>query len=425
MRLRVPFISFMTQTIAEKIISQHAGRKVRAGDLAIVPVDGAMATDATAPLAIKAFREMGGTQLSDASKMWLVLDHAVPAPNERISNLHQMMREFAHEMGCKLYEAGQGICHQLMVENQHAKPGDIFLGADSHTPTLGAVGAFAAGVGSTDLAAVILTGQTWLKVPHTIKIELNGRLQPGVVAKDVILYLVGKVGIAGATYAAVEFTGTAVASMTLASRMTLANMVAEMGAKIGLVDTTGLQLPYDFDPLRPDPNAVYSKKYNVDVSNLHPQIAIPHSPDNVADINQVTGQKVSMAFIGSCTNSRLEDWHAAAQILAGKQVAPGVRLLIAPASKTVFDKGLRDGTVQILSDAGATFITSGCGPCVGTHQGVPGDSEVVISTANRNFRGRMGNPNAKVYLASPTVVAAAAVAGELIDPAEIHNGIIR
>ncbi len=413
----------MTQTIAEKIISQHTGRSVQAGDLAIVPVDGAMATDTTAPLAIKAFREMGGTQLWDASKMWLVLDHAVPAPNERISNLHQMMRAFAREMDCKLYEAGQGICHQLMVENHHARPGEIFLGADSHTPTLGAVGTFATGVGSTDLAAVMLTGQTWLKVPHTIKIELNGRLRPGVVAKDVILYLVGKLGIAGATYAAVEFTGTAVASMTLASRMTLANMVAEMGAKTGLVDTTGLDLPYAFEPIHPDPHASYHKVYHVDVSTLRPQIAIPHSPDNVVDINKVVGQKVNMAFIGSCTNSRLEDWHAAAQILAGKQIAPGVRLLIAPASKTVFDQGLRDGTVQILSDAGATFITAGCGPCVGTHQGVPGDGEVVISTTNRNFRGRMGNPHSKVYLASPAVVAATAVVGEIIDPAELHNGI--
>lgn len=409
----------MAQTIAEKIISQHAGHKVMAGDLAIVPVDGAMATDTTAPLAIKAFREMGGTQLWDASKIWLVLDHAVPAPNERISNLHQMMRAFAREMGCKLYEAGQGICHQLMVENQHARPGEIFLGADSHTPTLGAVGTFATGVGSTDLAAVMLTGQTWLKVPHTIKIELNGRLQPGVVAKDVILYLVGKLGIAGATYEAVEFTGTAVAHMTLASRMTLSNMVAEMGAKTGLVDTTGLELPYDFEPIAPDPNASYSKAYHIDISTLQPQIALPHSPDNVVDINKVAGQKVNMAFIGSCTNSRLEDWHAAAQILAGKQIAPGMRLLIAPASKTVFDEGLRDGTVQILSDAGALFITAGCGPCVGTHQGVPGDGEVVISSTNRNFRGRMGNPNSKVYLASPAVVAATAVAGELIDPAEL------
>jgi 3-isopropylmalate/(R)-2-methylmalate dehydratase large subunit len=409
----------MGQTVAEKIISRQAGTAVHAGDLAIVPVDGAMATDTTAPLAIQAFREMGGTRLWQAAKVALVLDHATPAPNERIATLHTMMRDFAREMGCHFYEVGDGICHQLMVEHNHVLPGHIFTGADSHTPTYGALGAFAVGMGSTDIAAVWLTGKTWLKVPRTIKLLLHGPLPAGVSAKDVILYLVGRLGIAGATYEAVEFTGTAVTPLSLASRMTLANMVAEMGAKTALVDTAGLTLPYDFAAIQPDRDAAYRAVYEFDLSGLRPQIALPHSPDKVVDIDKALGQKVNMAFIGSCTNARLEDFQAAAAVLRGRTLAPGVRLIIAPASRQVFNAALQDGTIAALSAAGASFITAGCGPCVGTHQGVPGDGEVVISSTNRNFHGRMGNPNAHIYLASPAVVAAAAVAGEIIDPADV------
>jgi 3-isopropylmalate/(R)-2-methylmalate dehydratase large subunit len=330
-----------------------------------------------------------------------------------------MMRHFSREMGNHFYDVGEGICHQLMVENDHVRPGDIFTGADSHTPTYGALGAFAVGMGSTDLAAIWLTGKTWLKVPQTVKLVLNGRLPTGVSAKDVILYLVGQMGIAGATYEAVEFCGTVVTEMTLASRMTLANMVAEMGAKTALVDTTGLELGYEFEVIQADAQAHYRAIHEFDLSALRPQIALPHSPDKVVDIDQALGQKVQMAFIGSCTNARLEDFQAAAEVLHGHKIAPGVRLIMAPASKQVFNAALRDGTIAILSEAGASFITSGCGPCVGTHQGVPGDGEVVISSTNRNFQGRMGNPNSQVYLASPAVVAAAAVAGEIVHPGDV------
>ncbi len=411
----------MTQTIAEKIISAHAGNPVQAGDIAIVPVDGAFASDTTAPLAIQSFRQMGGKCLWDSSKFFLVIDHAAPPPNERIANLHTLMRAFSQETGCKLYDIGEGICHQIMVENGHAKPGHIFTGADSHTPTYGALGTFAIGVGSTDLAAVMLTGKIWLKVPQSIKIVLKGKLPEGVVAKDIILYLVGRLGISGATYEAIEFSGSAVSNLTLASRMTLANMTTEMGAKTGLVDSVGLQLPYPFEPITADPGASYRAEYEIDVSNLRPQVAAPHSPDNVVDIDRVSGQKVNMAFIGSCTNGRLEDWQAAAKVLKGQKLAPGMRLLMAAASKNVFQAALEDGTAAVLSAAGATFVTPGCGPCVGVHQGVPGNDEVVISSANRNFRGRMGNPNAQIYLASPAVVAATAVAGEIIDPQEVMS----
>jgi 3-isopropylmalate/(R)-2-methylmalate dehydratase large subunit len=407
----------MNQTISEKILSQHAGKPVKAGDIAIVRVDGVMATDATAPFAIKAFRQMGGKKLWDVERVSLIIDHASPAPNETVANLHKLMRDFSTEMGCRLYDIGEGICHQLMVEDAHVKPGDLFLGADSHTPTYGALNAFGIGVGSTDLAATMLTGKTWLKVPKTIKITLNGELKKGVTAKDLILFLVKELGVEGANYQAVEFTGETIKGMTLASRMAIANMSSEMGAKAGLADPTGLDLWYPFVPTFADKDAEYARELTFDVSNLRPQIAKPHSPENVVAIDEVLGTKVQYAFIGSCTNTRLEDLHAAAQVLRGKRLT-STRLIIAPASKKVFNDALKDGTIQILSDAGATFITSGCGPCVGSHLGVPGDGEVVISSTNRNFQGRMGNPKAQVYLGSPAVVAASALAGEIVEPTE-------
>lgn len=404
------------QTLAEKIISEHVGVPVKAGDIAVAPVDGVMATDATAPFAIQAFRAMGGQRLWDPDRVSWIIDHAAPAPNERIGNLHRLMREFHREMGGHFYDVGEGICHQLMVEDARVRPGDLFVGADSHTPTYGAVNAFAVGVGSTDLAAVLLTGKIWLKVPETIRLELTGTIPKGITAKDLILFLVGQIGISGATYMAIEYTGAAIQGLTLASRMTVANMSAEMGAKTGLVDATGLELPYGFSATFPDEGAVYARSYSFDVSGLKPQIAIPHSPDRVHPIDDVVGQPVDQAFIGSCTNARLEDLHIAARVIAGKRVHPRVRFIVAPASKRVFNAALQDGTVQILSEAGATFITSGCGPCVGTHMGVPGDNEVIISSTNRNFRGRMGNPNSRIFLSSPAVVAASAVRGEITDP---------
>lgn len=406
----------MSQTIAEKIISRHAGQTVHAGDIAIVQVDGVMATDATAPLAIRAFRAMNGRFPWNGQRVFLVIDHAAPAPNEYVASLHKLMRDFAAETGAHLYDVGEGICHQLMVENGHVRPGDLFLGADSHTPTYGAVNAFAVGVGSTDLAAAMLTGQTWLKVPRTIQITLHGRLPANVTAKDIILFLLRQVGADGANYRAVEFTGETVAQMSLASRMVLANMSAEMGAKTGLVDPTGLDLWYPFEPVFPDPDAEYEQELSFDISHLRPQIARPHAPDNVVDIDEVQGTKIQYAFIGSCTNTRLEDLQAAAQVLQGKKLPPGIRLIVAPSSKRVFNEALRDGTITTLSEAGATFVTSGCGPCVGFHMGIPSDGEVVISSTNRNFPGRMGNPKASIYLASPAVVAASALAGEIVEP---------
>jgi len=406
------------QTVAEKILSRHAGKKVAADDLTVIDVDAALMSDTTAPLAIKAFREMGGKTPWNPERTFLVIDHASPAPNERIARLHDIMREFAADTGAVLYDVGEGICHQLMIEDDRVRPGEAFFGADSHTCTYGALGAFATGVGSTDLAAVMLTGKTWLKVPRTIRLEITGRINPGVEAKDLALAMVGKLGFAGATYQAVEICGEALVPMSLDERMTIANLGIETGAKAALIRPDGLELPYDFDAdaISPDPGASYVRELTIDGSALRPQISKPPRPDATVDIDELIGTKINVAFIGTCVNGRLRDLHAAARILEGKRVAPGVRLMVSAASQKVFLDAATDGTLATLTAAGATFLPSGCGPCVGTHLGVPGDGEVVVSTANRNFRGRMGNPEAHVYLASPSVVAAAAVAGEIVDP---------
>jgi 3-isopropylmalate/(R)-2-methylmalate dehydratase large subunit len=410
------------QTFAEKILSRH-GRRVEAGELVVVNVDGAMATDTTSPFAIQAFREMGGRRVWAPEKCALVIDHAAPAPNERIANLHRMMRQFAAEQGIRLFEIGQGICHQVMVESRYVKPGDIFMGADSHTPTYGALGALACGVGATDLAAVFKTGKIWLKVPHSIKIVCRGRLGAGASAKDLILYLVGKVGISGATYQSVEFHGEAFAEMSLTGRMTIANMTAEMGAKTCLVHPEGLSLDYPFEPVLPDPDARYAQVYELDVDGLGPQISAPESPDNVEDLASYEGRPIDYAFIGTCCNGRLEDLRAAAAVLRGRKIHPRVRFLIAPASQSVLLDAINTGALPTLIEAGATIITPGCGPCVGTHQGVPADGEVVVSAANRNFRGRMGNPLASIFLAAPATVAASALEGRIANPAKYLENI--
>ncbi len=404
-------------TIAEKILSQHTEGIARAGALIVADVDAVMASDTTAPLAIKAFEEMGGGRIWNPERCYFVIDHAAPAPNERIAALHTLMRNFAAEHGCPLYDAGAGICHQLMVEQGHVEPGMLFVGADSHTCTYGSLCAFATGVGSTDLAAVMHTGQIWMRVPQTIRIWVDGTLSPGLSAKDLTLAIVGRVGLSGATYHALEFAGPAIEQLTLSSRMTLANMAIEMGAKAGIVHPAGLDLPSEVtEGLLPDDDAVYLKTLRFDASSLLPQISRPHMPDQVTDLAEVVGTPVDVAFIGTCVNGRLEDLHAAAEVLEGKQIPATVRLMVAPASKEVFLEAMMDGTAQILTRAGATFLPSGCGPCVGTHNGVPGPQETVISTGNRNFRGRMGNPSASVYLASPTTVAASALAGHIIHP---------
>lgn len=406
----------MGQTIVEKIISHHAGRDVRPGQIAVVPVDGAMVSDATGPLAIKAFEAMDGQRVRNPKQCILVIDHATPAPNSRIANLHSLMRDFAKQHGCVLVESGEGICHQIMVERGYVQPGQIIIGADSHTCTYGAIGALGTGMGSTDLAGVWLTGKTWLRVPQTQKVMFEGQVCPGVHGKDLVLAVLGHTGIAGATYQVLEFGGPAIAVLSLADRLTMANMAIEAGCKTGFVHPEGLTLEGSQEPVGPDPDADYHRTITLDASQIDPMVSRPHSPDQVSPVTDVAGQPVQYAFIGTCVNGRLEDLQAAATVLKGAAVHPETRLIIGPASRKVLLDAVVDGTADTLIRAGATFIPPGCGPCVGTHNGVPGDGETVISTGNRNFVGRMGNPKASIYLASAVTVAASARAGKITDP---------
>ena len=406
----------MAQTIVEKIISRHSGKSVQPDDLVVVPVDGTMASDTTAPLAITSFRAMGGKMLKNPDTCTLVIDHAAPAPNERIANLHQIMRDFAHEQGCRIYEAGQGICHQLLLENNHIAPGQLFIGADSHTCSAGSIGTLGAGVGATDLAAVWLTGKIWLRVPASIRINIENQLPRGVQSKDLILAVLGKTGIAGATYKSLEISGDAVAGFSTASRIVMANMMVEAGAKTGFIHPDGLAPSLLSSAVYPDPDAVYETSITLDAAGLSPMIARPHSPADTCPVTMEAGRPIQYAFIGTCSNGRLEDLHLAASILKDSQVHPTTRLVIGPASRSIFLDAVKDGTIEILTAAGATIIPPGCGPCVGTHNGVPGNGETVISTGNRNFKGRMGNPFAEIFLASPATVAVSARKGKIADP---------
>ena len=402
----------MNYTVIEKIIAKHTTQQVAPGEIVIADVDRAMASDTTGPMAINAFNEMGGSHPWDSKKMVFIIDHASPAPNERVANLHKKVRDFAIKTESNLHDIGSGICHQVMVDEGYVNPWDLIIGADSHSVTYGALGAFSTGVGSTDLAAVMLTGKVWLKVPPTIRVNLSGQLNDGVSSKDLVLFLVGETGLDGATYCALEFSHHP--DLSLSSRMTIASMSVEMGGKAGVFEQ-----PNHSDPVMPDENANYHKVIDVDLSQIVPKLSEPDSPDNVVDLAEHLGQPVDAGFIGTCTNGRLEDLQAAAKILNGKSLPVGVRLIITPASKKVLDDAVEDGTFSILSKSGATFIPPGCGPCVGTHLGVPADGETIISSANRNFPGRMGNKNAKVFLASPSTVAASALMGKITDPSEL------
>ncbi|NLY55775.1 MAG: 3-isopropylmalate dehydratase large subunit [Firmicutes bacterium] len=413
----------MGKTIIEKILSAHSGCDAAAGDIVLAKVDYVMGQDGTSPLAIKAFREMEVDKVFDPAKVAMVIDHSAPSPNEGVSALHKLMREFSGEQGITLYDIGEGVCHQLMPERGHVGAGDLVIGADSHTCTYGALNAFSTGVGSTDLAAAMATGKLWFKVPETIRFECNGVLPPGVFAKDLILYLIGQVTADGATYKAAEYAGEAISALSVDARMTVSNMAIEMGAKAGLMEPDDKLKEWlaahgrtDWNPVWPDPDAVYHQVLRYDVSNLEPQVAKPHTVDNVSPISEVAGTPIQQAVIGTCTNGRLEDLRIAASILAGRKIHPNVRLIVAPASRTVLLEAIKEGIISTLVEAGAAVVTPGCGPCVGTHNGVPSDGENVISTANRNFKGRMGNSNAFIYLASPATVAASAIAGEIADP---------
>ena len=416
----------MGKTLSEKILSEKSGSDACAGDIVISPVDLAFIQDTTGPLTIRQFEESGLKSLADPQRTVIFIDHAVPSPSSNLSNDQQFLRKFAREKGCVIFEGGSGICHQLVAE-LFANPGDIIVGADSHTVTGGALGAFATGMGSSDVAVAFALGKTWFRVPESFKVTINGKFQDKVTTKDLILYLAGRLGADGANYKALEFQGETVANMTMSQRLTIANMAVEIGAKAGLFPSDNVTRKYllaqgrgnKYKVLLADADANYEQIISIDAAGIEPMVAMPHSVDNVAPVHTLAGIKINQVFIGTCTNGRLEDLAVAATILKNKTCHPNVRLIVAPASKRVLTDAIKAGYVQTLINAGAILVPPGCAACLGLHQGVPGDNEICLSTANRNFKGRMGNPEASIYLASPATAAASAITGEITDPRKI------
>ncbi len=424
----------MDSTIAEKILARHAGvSHVRAGDIVIARVDFAMVHDARAPNTIRMVDKMTAgrpTALPFADKTAWVLDHYSPPPNVEAAQGHTAMRRFAREHGSVLYDIGDGICHQVLPEGGHLTCGDLVVGTDTHSVTYGAFNAFGTGIEGSDISAILTTGKLWFRVPESVKVTLNGRLQPGVWAKDLTLHMLGRFGAEGLNYRAIEYTGSAVSAMEIDDRMTLANHAAELGAKAALLEADektfawlaahGARPP---QPVTADANAIYADRFEIDASALTPQVARQHAVDDVVSASEVIGQKINFALIGTCTNGRIDDIRQAAAILKGRRLAPGVRMIVTPASRQIYLAALREGLIEILTEAGASFEAAGCGTCVGiTNHLIPGDREVVISSANRNFKGRLGNHEADIWLGSAATVAASALTGCITDPRTVPGG---
>ena len=415
----------MGKTLAEKILSAKSDGEVRAGNIVVVKLDLVFVQDSTGPLTLRQFSETKLNTIHNPERTILFIDHSAPSPARELSNDHIFLRSFAEEKGVTLSDIGQGVCHQIVAESW-ANPGDIIVGADSHTVTAGALGAFATGMGSTDIAIAMALGKTWLRVPETIRVVVHGRFAKGVYAKDLILHLIGQIGADGATYKALEFSGEAIATMPMSERLTIANMVVEAGAKVGLFPSDSVTQSYlreqgrseRYIALNADPDATYESRIEIDAAQLEPTIAKPHTVDNTALARELGGVHIDQVFIGTCTNGRLEDIRIAASILKGKKRHPHTRLIIAPASQKVLLAALAEGYIMTLVESGATIVPPGCAACLGVHQGVLGDGEACLSTANRNFKGRMGNPEAFIYLASPATAAATAIRGEITGPWE-------
>jgi 3-isopropylmalate/(R)-2-methylmalate dehydratase large subunit len=411
------------KTISEKILSLKAKRDVRRGDVAVCSVDCMIGTDASTPMAIDYFDAMGGTRVLEPENVFFALDHYAPAPMVKATQLHARMLRFAEEQGIHTWGIGQGIGHQLIVESGRVKPGMLVVGADSHTVTCGALNVFATGIGSSDMAAVMISGKIWLRVPESIRVVLRGELQEGVFAKDIALALAATLGADGATYEALEFEGPAVPTLTLEDRLVLCNFVVEMGAKNGVFtgdEQTWKYLGARYEPVTADPDADYVREIVMDLDQLTPQIALPSRVDNVTPIGEAAGTPVGMVYLGTCTGGRAVDFRQALDVLrAGGGPAPGVQLVVTPASNQVMQELIADGSLAEFLRMGAVVVTPGCGSCCGTCGAIPGDNVNVISTANRNFKGRMGNGTAQIYLASPASCAAAAVTGRILDPRDI------
>jgi len=415
----------MGLTLSEKILSLKKGKDVKAGEIVIVDVDVALTQDGTGPLAIRQIEEIGELKAHNPEGTILFIDHASPSPRKELSNDHILIRKFAQETGSILKDVGDGVCHQIIAE-EFASPGMVIVGADSHTCTAGAFCAFATGMGSTDVAMAIYLGKTWLRVPESFKFILKGEFEKGVSAKDLILHIIGMIGADGATYKAMEYGGEAVKNLPMHERMVISNMAVEAGAKVGLFPSDEITRTYleergradQWIQIDADEDAKYEKVYEIDLSELKPMVSLPHTVDNVRPIDHpdLEDVRIDQVHIGTCTNGRLEDLREAAKILKGRKKHPKTRLIITPASREVYLRAMREGLLEIFVEAGATINPPGCGPCVGVHQGILGDGERVLSTQNRNFKGRMGNPESFIYLASPLVAAATAVEGKIADP---------
>ncbi|OGX00484.1 MAG: 3-isopropylmalate dehydratase large subunit [Omnitrophica bacterium RIFCSPLOWO2_02_FULL_45_16] len=418
----------MGKTIAENILSNHCGMDVRAGDIAICDVDFCFGQDGTSSIIIDSFKKLGVNKVFDKEKFRMVIDHSAPSPNIGVSEIHKKMREFARDFDLGLYDIGCGVCHQIIPQHGHVTCGDLVLGADSHTCTYGAINVFSTGVGSTDLAITLACGKNWFRVPETIKVIVKGRLPAGVYSKDIILRIIKDIGANGATYKSIEFYGEAISALSVDARLTISNMAVEMGAKAGLMEADNNVLKWvagrskrEPRPVRAGLGARYAAVKQYDISNLSPQVAKPHTVDNVSNVEELVSTKIDQAYLGTCTNGRLEDMEIAAKILKRNKVHPDVKFVIAPASREIFIEASKKGLIDIFIESGCVVVGPGCGPCVGTHNGVLADEEVAISTANRNFKGRMGNPNSFIYLASPATVAASAIKGKIADPREYRK----
>lgn len=408
----------MGLTLVEKILSEHAGKEVHAEELIISKVDVCAVQDGTGPLTVQEFKKLGKEKLNNPERTILFIDHASPSPRKELSNTHMVLRDFSKEYGAVLSDIGEGVCHQRLVET-FVNPGEVLVGADSHTCTSGALGAFATGMGSTDVAVAMALGKTWLKVPRTFKIVINGKLKDGVFSKDLMLHIIGLIGADGATYRALEFSGSTIENMSMSERFTLSNMAVEAGAKCGLIvadETTKAYLKSrgredKYRQILPDADAIYERIIEIDANDVERTVSCPHTVDNTKTVKELNHIKVNQVYVGTCTNGRLEDMRVVASILKGKKVSKDVRMLICPASPDVYKACLKEGLLEIFMDANAVILPPGCGPCVGVHAGTLGDGEVCLATQNRNFQGRMGNTKGEIYLASPYVAAYTAING--------------
>ncbi|MEM4311204.1 MAG: 3-isopropylmalate dehydratase large subunit [Nitrososphaerales archaeon] len=418
----------MGLTLCERILSDKLNREVKAGEIVVSPVDMTIVQDGTGPLTFDVIKEiMGKEYVFDPKKALLVIDHTGPSPRVELSNFQLALRNFSKNTGALLRDVGEGISHILLAED-YVKPGDVVVGADSHTSTSGGLGAFATGMGSTDIAIAMILGKIWFRVPETLKFNLKGKFQKGVYSKDIILHIIGTIGEEGGNYKAMEYGGEGLKELSMDARFTVTSMAQEAGAKLGIFpsdENTKKHLEEngrgkDWKPLKADDDANYEKVYEINLDELEPLISIPHNPGNVKKVKEVEKEniKVNQVFIGTCTNGRLEDLRIAAKILKGNRVHKDTRTLIYPASRKIYHQALKEGLIDTFIEAGAVVGIPGCGACPGIHQGILGDNEVCVATQNRNFKGRLGNPNSYIYLSSPATAASCAIAGKIVDPRE-------